>query len=120
MKKILVLLFIPVFFCITACHKITAEEAENVIMEGELERLPIILQALPHVKDITLDSIRLVVKDEPMEAYLYTTWKYGKKKFPIIVPVHDIKSSKEHRGYIEWSTDWDSANKVYVRKIFGI
>ena len=119
MKKVLFLLLIPVFIGITACHKITAEEAESVILEGEQERLPVILQALPLVSDITLDSIRFVVKDEPMEAYLYTTWKKGKKRYPIIVPVHDIQSSKEHHGYIEWSTDWDSANKVFVRKNLG-
>ena len=104
--------------CMNACHHLTAEDAKISVMEGERNRIPVITQQLSDVDDITIDSMRMVVTSEPMMGYLYTTWKNGKSSVPIIVVVSDIHKSKEHKGYIEWQSDWGSANMAYFRQTY--
>lgn len=119
MKK-LFLLIVPIMLGLTACNNnLTAEQAEAAVIQGEKDRLPILLQSLTLVDDITIDIIRLTITEEPMQGYLYTTWKRGKKERPIIVQVDSIHSSKEHKGYIEWQSDWERAAKAYFMKSFG-
>ena len=104
--------------CMNACHHLTAEEAKNAVMNGEMNRIPVITQQLSDVDNITVDSMRMVVTSEPMMGYLYTTWKSGKVSVPIIVVVSDIRQSKEHKGYIEWQSDWRSATMAYFRQTY--
>ena len=119
MKK-LFLLLIPVLMGLTACNnKLTADKAEEAVMRGEQDRIPLLIQQITIVEDITIDSMRITVDSEPMEGYLYTTWKNRNSETPIIVPVLNIRSSEEHNGYIEWESDWESATKAYVMKMFG-
>lgn len=115
MKK-LFLLLIPILMGLTSCNKLTAEQAEAAVLQGERDRIPLLLQTIPFIDDITIDSIKLNVTVEPMQGYLYSTWKSSKKETSIIVPVDNIHSSKEHKGYIEWQSDWENAAKSYVMK----
>ncbi len=115
MKKLYMLL-IPILFGLASCNKLTVEQAEAVIMNSETERLPLILQSLPMIDDITVDSIRLTITDEPMQGYLYTTWVDGSKRTPIIIQVTNVHNSKERSGYVEWQTDWESAAQAYLMR----
>ncbi len=139
MKKLFILLAVAVV-ALTACNnKLTAEQAEAVVMEGEKEDIPLLVQKFSDVESIVIDSIHLRIIDEPMSGYLYTTWKYVVKKtiYPtvnelmrgiydareieeqrekqVIVEVSNIQHSKERKGYIEWQTDWTDAYRV-IRK----
>jgi hypothetical protein len=113
---------------LTSCqqHVLTEEEAQNAVLNGEQEQLPLTLQQMSDVKSITIDSIRIHVKNEPMSGFLYTTWKYCvvTSYFPkkvqerekcVIVPVSNIQQSKSHEGYIEWRSNWDEAYSA-IRK----
>ena len=117
MKKLFLLLLPVMMLGLTACGtKLTAEQAENAVLDGERDRLPLILQTLPFVDDIMIDSIHLTVTDEPMQGYLYTTWKKGKKEQSIIVPVDSICQDKTHKGYIQWHSAWDNAARSYIMR----
>ena len=117
MKKFYLFLLLPLMIGMSACQsKLTADEVKELVMEGERDRLPMILQNLPSVDNITVDSLRLLVESEPMSGYLYTTWYYGQKSFSIIVKVTNIRNSKEHKDYIEWNSDWASAAQAYLQK----
>ena len=119
MKKIFIL-FAAVMMVLPACNnKLTVEQAEAAVMKGEKERLPLMLQTLSFIDDITIDSIRLNVTEEPMQGFLYTTWKSGKKERPIIVPVDSIKKDDTRKGYIQWQSHWDEAASAYFMKSFG-
>ncbi|MBO4806685.1 MAG: hypothetical protein J5554_11650 [Paludibacteraceae bacterium] len=114
---------------ITSCHSnvFSADEVKERIMEGERDRVPLLLQKLAVVESITIDSINLYVTDEPMEGYLYTTWKITPPEFlkkgdiekSIIVPIHNIKNDKEHKGYIQWETRWDEACQDIARSLMN-
>ena len=120
MKKLFFLL-IPVLMGLTACsNKLTVEQAEAAVMKGEKDRLPLLLQNMVVVEDITIDSIHLNITEEPMHGYLYTTWKAGKDCTPIIVEVDSIHSSQTRKGYVEWQIRWDNATKAYVLKLLGL
>ena len=117
MKKFYLFLLLPLMIGMSACQsKLTAEEVKELVMEGERDRLPMILQNLPSVDNITVDSLHILVDSEPMSGYLYTTWYDGQKSFSIIVQVIDIKKSEEHKDYIEWKSDWGSAKDTYIQK----
>ena len=116
---------------LTSCsHKLTVEEAEAAVVQGENDNLPLMIQKLSDVESIVIDSIHIRIADEPMSGYLYTTWKnvvkntihptvnemmkgiYDSKEVveqrekQIIVEVSNIQQSKERKGYIEWETGW--------------
>lgn len=76
-------------------------------------------QQLFFIDEMSIDSMRLVVFDEPMSGYLYTTWTSKGKAVPIIVAVNEICRSKEHKGYIQWNTEWESAAKAYMMNLLG-
>ena len=117
MKKFYLFLLLPLMIGMSACQsKLTADEVKELVMEGERDRLPMILQNLPSVDNITMDSLHILVDSEPMSGYLYTTWYDGQKSFSIIVQVIDIKKSEEHKDYIEWKSDWGSAKDTYIQK----
>lgn len=110
---------------LTSCqqHVLTEEEARSAVFNGEQERLPLVLQSMSDVESITIDSMRIHVKDEPMNGFLYTTWTYNiiisyyprkveNKKKNIIVLVDSIRQSQSHDGYVEWRSRWDEAYKV--------
>lgn len=107
---------------------LTADEAKKRIMEGEKDRLPLLIQKIPIVESITIDSISLYVTVEPMEGYLYTTWKISPPDFlkkegdiekAVIVPVNNIKNCKEPKGYIQWETRWDEACQDVARSLIN-
>ncbi|MBP5423541.1 MAG: hypothetical protein J6Y78_13995 [Paludibacteraceae bacterium] len=117
---------------LTSCqqHVLTEEEAQSAVLNGEQERLPLVLQSMSDVESITIDSMRIHVKDEPMSGFLYTTWTYNvtisyypqkveKREKSIIVPVNDIRQSQSHDGYVEWRSSWDEAHKVIRDDIFN-
>ena len=114
MKKIFIILLLPVLFACISCNKLTSEDVEAAVMAGETEKIPLIKQHLYFLDDITVDSIHIIVDQEPMSGYLYTTWVSDGKAEPIIVPVSDIHKSKKNKGYIEWTADWESTTKSYL------
>lgn len=117
MKKFYLFLLLPLMIGMSACQsKLTADDVIESVLDGERDRLPMILQNLPSVDNITVDSLHILVDSEPMSGYLYTTWYDGQKSFSIIVQVIDIKKSEEHKDYIEWKSDWGSAKDTYIQK----
>ena len=117
MKKFYLFLLLPLMIGMSACQsKLTADDVIESVLDGERDRLPMILQNLPSVDNITVDSLHILVDSEPMSGYLYTTWYDGQKSFSIIVQVIDIKKSEEHKDYIEWKSDWGSAKDTYLQK----
>ena len=120
MKKLFILLA-AVMMILPACNKkLTTEQAEAAVMQGEKDRLPLLLQTLPFLDEITIDSIRLNVTDEPMQGFLYTTWKKGKKEKSIIVPVDSIQTDATRKDYIQWQSHWDDAARAYFMKSLGL
>lgn len=110
-------MLLPLMIGMSACQsKLTADDVIESVLDGERDRLPMILQNLPSVDNITVDSLHILVDSEPMSGYLYTTWYDGQKSFSIIVQVIDIKKSEEHKDYIEWKSDWGSAKDTYIQK----
>lgn len=67
-----------ILFSVVSCDKqvLTEEEAQRAVIEGEREHLPLILQKMSNVDSITIDSLHIHVKKEPMSGFLYTTWEY--------------------------------------------
>ena len=117
MKKFYLFLLLPLMIGMSACQsKLTADDVIESVLDGERDRLPMILQNLPSVDNITVDRLHILVDSEPMSGYLYTTWYDGQKSFSIIVQVIDIKKSEEHKDYIEWKSDWGSAKDTYIQK----
>lgn len=117
---------------LTSClqYVLTKEEAQSAVLNGEQKRLPLVLQSMSDVESITIDSMRIHVKDEPMSGFLYTTWTYNfivsyypqkveKREKSIIVPVNDIRQSRSHDGYVEWKSSWDEAYKVIRDDIYN-
>ena len=118
MKK-LFLLFVPILLGLTACNNnLTAEQAEEAVLQGERDRIPLVLQMIPFVDDLTVDSMKLIVREEPMSGFLYTTWKIKEVSTPIIVPVDSIQLTRQN-GYVEWLSRWDVAAKSYLFKSIG-
>lgn len=129
MRRILKYLVLSaVLYVFVSCEKqvLTEEEAQRAVIDGERDHLPLILQKMSDVESITIDSLRIHVKDEPMSGFLYTTWKYtptsflalhrGKKRIKnIIVSVDSIRQSKTHEGYIEWQSNWKDAYEVVLK-----
>ena len=114
MKKSFIVLLLPVLLGVASCHRLTPEEVEACVIEGTSKQLPLIVQQLPFLDDITVDSMQLIVKSEPMSGYLYTTWTAGETSAPIIVNVTDIRKSKENQGYVEWQADWEAATMAFM------
>lgn len=129
MRRILKYLVLSaVLYVFVSCEKqvLTEEEAQRAVIDGERDHLPLILQKMSDVESITIDSLRIHVKDEPMNGFLYTTWEYtpssflalhrGKKRIKnIIVSVDSIRQSKTHEGYIEWQSNWKDAYEVVLK-----
>ena len=117
MKKFYLFLLLSLMIGMSACQsKLKVEDVIETVVEGERNHLPMKLQNLPIVDNITVDSLRILVDSEPMSGYLYTTWYDGQKSFSIIVQVTNIRNSKEHKDYIEWNSDWSSAAQAYLQK----
>lgn len=117
MKRIVSLLMLPVFIVCISCNRLTPEDARNAVVSGEMDRIPLIKQHLVFIDDITIDSMRITVDQEPMAGYLYTTWINNGQEEPIIVSVSDIRKSKTNKGYIEWMSDWEAAATAYFMKV---
>ncbi len=120
MKKVFLLL-LPLFVLAACGSKLSPEDAEQIVISGEWENLPLRLQLFKRldVEDISIDSLVLTVQDEPMRGMLYTTWKStsenwrtGKKTTQeerIIISVDSIMQSPTQPGYVQWQTDWKQA-----------
>ena len=84
MRRILKYLVLSaVLYVFVSCEKqvLTEEEAQRAVIDGERDHLPLILQKMSDVESITIDSLRIHVKDEPMSGFLYTTWEYTPTSF---------------------------------------
>ena len=114
MKRIIFLLLLPILLGFCSCDSLTPEEAQETVIAGVKDQVPFLVQQLYFVDDIKIDSMRIIVDQEPMSGYLYTTWTAKGISTPIIVNVTDIHRSKESKGYIEWMADWESAGKAYI------
>lgn len=127
MKKYI--FFFSIFCILTSCSsKLNPEDAKQAVIDGERERIPLVIQTMSTmgVDDITIDSLVLLVKDEPMSGLLYTTWKSSKKNYytsknavetmPIIIQVDSIISSPTQKGYVQWQSDWETAFRTYIAK----
>lgn len=114
MKKTLLFLLLAILIGFCSCKRLAPEEAQETVIAGVKDQVPMLVQQLFFVDDISIDSMRIVVDQEPMSGYLYTTWTSKGISSPIIVNVSDIKRSKEAKGYIEWMADWESAGKAYL------
>ena len=118
MKKFYLFLLLPLMIGMSACQsKLTADDVIESVLDGERDRLPMILQNLPSVDNITVDSLHILVDSEPMSGYLYTTWYDGQKSFSIIVKVTNIRNSKVHKDDIVWNSDWSTATCDYLEKL---
>lgn len=120
------LLSVVIFFA--SCNKkLDSENAIEAVISGETDRIPLLLQTFntmtyKDIENIRIDSMKIRCADEPMTAFLYTTWTikgtrwntsfervfYNDEIF-IIVEVDSIRQSKEHKDYIEWQTNWNAA-----------
>lgn len=114
MKKTLLFLLLAILIGFCSCKRLTPEEAKETVIAGVKDQVPMLVQQLFFVDDISIDSMRIVVDQEPMSGYLYTTWTTKGISSPVIVNVSDIQRSKEAKGYIEWMADWESAGKAYM------
>ena len=120
MKRLFLLLTLPIFIGFASCtQKYSADEVTELVMAGEIERLPLLKQEMLVVDDITIDSMCLLIDDEPMSGYLYTTWIADNDSTPIIVEVDKIRRSLEHKGYIEWKSDWNKARIAYAQNLLS-
>lgn len=120
MKRILFLLLLPILIGFCSCSRLTPEQAQEAVIRGVRDQVPLLVQQLYIIDDIKVDSMRIIVDQEPMSGYLYTTWTTKDISIPIIVDVTDIHRSKESKGYIEWTADWESAGKAYIMNtLFG-
>ena len=118
MKKFYLFLLLTLMIGMNACQsKLKVDDVIETVLEGERNYLPMKLQNSPAVDNITVDSLRLLVKSEPMSGYLYTTWYYSQKSFSIIVKVTNIRNSKEHKDDIVWNSDWSTATCDYLEKL---
>lgn len=113
MKKKLFLLLLPILLGLDSCNRITPEEVEAIVIEGTRNQVPLLVQQMYFIDNITIDSMKLMVKTEPMSGYLYTTWTADDISSPIIVNVTNIRKSEENKGYLEWTADWESAAKAF-------
>ena len=113
MKKSLFLLLLPLLIGFCSCSRLTAEEAQEAVTRGVEEQVPFLVQQLLFIDDVAVDSMHIVVDQEPMSGYLYTTWTAKDFSAPVIVNVTDIHRSKESKDYIEWTADWESAAKAF-------
>lgn len=116
MKKLLFLLLLPILMGFCSCSRLNPEEVKETVIHGVQDQVPLIVQQLFFVDDISVDSMRIIVDQEPMSGYLYTTWTTKGISTPIIVNVTEIHRSKEAKGYIEWMADWESAGKAFLMK----
>lgn len=114
MKRVFYLLLLPIVMGLCSCNSLAPEEAKEAVVAGVKDQVPLLVQQLFVVDDITIDSMRIVVDQEPMSGYLYTTWITNDNTCPVIVNVTDIQRSEKAKGYIEWTADWESAAKAYV------
>ena len=113
MKKSLFLLLLPLLIGFCSCNRLTPEDAKESVIAGVKDQVPLLVQQLFFVDDISVDSMRIIVNQESMSGYLYTTWTTKDNTSPVIVNVTDIHRSKESKGYIEWTADWESAAKAF-------
>ena len=126
MKKLFYFVLCTIVLGSCGGHVLTEEEAKKAVLEGERDRLPLVIQKMEDVATIVRDSLRIRVKDEPMSGFLYTPWKYNvttsyyprriveKREKSIIVSVDSIRQSRSHDGYVEWMTDWGEAYRVII------
>lgn len=94
MKKTIFLLSLTILMVFCSCKRFTPEEAKETVIAGVKDQVPMLVQQFFFVDDISIDSMRIVVDQEPMSGYLYTTWTSKGISSPIIVNVSDIKEVK--------------------------
>ena len=112
------------------------EEVKKRILDEENDNLPMIIQELEDVEDITIDDLSF--SNGPgcyYSAYLHTTWEVyvlrGREFFefgqPLPLPAKNLELVKrqvyvhvditETGILLEWETKWHDAYKEHMRKI---
>lgn len=112
------------------------EEVKKRILDEEMDNLPMIIQELDDVEDITIEDLSF--SDGPgcyYSAYLHTTWEVyvlrgsGFFEFgrPLPLPAKNLELVKrqvyvyvgitEIGTLLEWETKWHDAYKEHMRKI---
>lgn len=121
--------FLAALCVLASCSsKLKPEDATQIVLDGERNNLPLVIQTMSTmgVDDITIDSLVLLVRDEPMSGLLYTTWTSSRENYytgktkveetPMIIKVDSIISSPTQKGYVQWQSDWQSALATYIAK----
>lgn len=100
----------------------TVSERDHIcelILRDERERLPITIQGIDFVSNITIDSVRLIGNGS--EGVLYTTWTtvQPNKTLPVVVELKFIDYSnwgdKENLSY---KAQWSSAeSEIFSRRL---
>lgn len=96
-----------------ACNtRINYEDVKQGILEQERGRLPLTIQSLDKVSNITIDSIVILNNINPHHGYLVTTWDYQTYSFndletkTVYVEIDSLMIDKED---FSWKTDWPRA-----------
>ena len=96
-----------------ACNtKINYEDVKQGILEQERGRLPLIVQSLDKVSNITIDSIVILNNINPHHGYLVTTWDYKTFSFSDLetkTVYVEIDSLMIDGNSFSWRTNWPGA-----------
>ncbi len=117
MRKTLFLLF--ALTLLASCTHIKIEDIKQGIVETESKELPMTVQKLEGVKEISIDSLVIVNNTEPYYGYLVTTWKMKKKyhdykqygeTYEINLPVNvEVREISVKGSKFSWRTNWFGA-----------
>lgn len=96
-----------------ACNtRINYEDVKQGILEQERGRLPLTIQSLDKVSNITIDSIVILNNINPHHGFLVTTWDYKEYSFS------DLETKTVYVGIdslmidgnsFSWRTNWPEA-----------
>ena len=96
-----------------ACNtKINYEDVKQGILEQERGRLPLTIQSLDKVSNITIDSIVILNNINPHHGYLVTTWDYKAYSFSALetkTVYVEIDSLMIDKKSCFWRTNWPGA-----------
>lgn len=114
-----------IFFAIFAitllasCTHLKIEDIKQGIVETESKELPMTVQKLEGVKEISIDSLVIVNNTEPYYGYLVTTWKMEKeyhdyKRYGETYEINpqvnvEVREINVKGSKFSWKTNWFGA-----------
>lgn len=128
MKKVLFFSVLSVFFLVSCGHKYSIDEIKAGIVERETANIPLLVQHIEDVQDITIDSMVITQNAEPYAGYLVTNWTYtlsdidllfkddpddGPKQMKLLVEVDSIQIEGDS---FSWKTKWDRALWDFIKE----